>query len=85
MDSKSAVQISNPKTVEFQVVRTSVLPGLLKTVSCNKQMPLPIKVFEVTDVVLKNPEKGTCKSPQSLCISFKKKNNNNNNYASVDK
>lgn len=25
------VQIANPKTIEFEVVRTSLIPGLLKT------------------------------------------------------
>ncbi|KFM81187.1 Phenylalanine--tRNA ligase beta subunit, partial [Stegodyphus mimosarum] len=50
-----AVHISNPKTLEFQVVRTSLLPGLLKTINANKKMPLPIKLFEVSDVVVKDP------------------------------
>ncbi|KYN17975.1 PREDICTED: phenylalanine--tRNA ligase beta subunit [Trachymyrmex cornetzi] len=49
-----AVHISNPKTLEFQVVRTSLLPGLLKTISANKRMPLPHKLFEVSDVVLRD-------------------------------
>ena len=39
-----AVHIANPKTMEFQVARTSLLPGLLKTIQANKKMPLPIKV-----------------------------------------
>ncbi|KRT80914.1 hypothetical protein AMK59_6295 [Oryctes borbonicus] len=50
-----AVHISNPKTLEFQVCRTSLLPGILKTIAANKKMPLPIKIFEVSDVVLKDP------------------------------
>ncbi|CAG0893070.1 unnamed protein product [Cyprideis torosa] len=49
-----AVHISNPKTLEFQVCRTSLLPGLLKTLAANKKMPLPIRLFEVSDVVLKD-------------------------------
>lgn len=47
-----AVHISNPKTLEFQVARTSLLAGLLKTVASNKKMPLPLKLFEISDVVL---------------------------------
>jgi phenylalanyl-tRNA synthetase beta subunit len=43
--------ISNPKTVEFQTARYSLLPGLLKTIQANKGMPLPLKLFEVSDVV----------------------------------
>ncbi|MCP6508638.1 hypothetical protein NL478_28140, partial [Klebsiella pneumoniae] len=38
----------------FQVARTNLLSGLLKTTSANKKMPLPMKLFEVTDVVLKD-------------------------------
>ncbi|CAD6192222.1 unnamed protein product [Caenorhabditis auriculariae] len=49
-----AVHIGNPKTLEFQVARTSILPGLLKTLSSNRDMPLPLKLFELQDVVLKD-------------------------------
>merc|ERR1712025_135879 len=49
-----AVHISNPKTLEFQVARTSLLPGLMKTVEANRKMPLPLKLFEISDVVLKD-------------------------------
>ena len=28
---EECVEISNPKTIEFEVVRTSLIPGLLKT------------------------------------------------------
>ena len=51
-DGKSAVVISNPKTEEFQVCRTSLLPGLLKTLARNKSNPLPWKLFEVSDIVV---------------------------------
>jgi hypothetical protein len=36
-----------------QVARTALLPGLLKTVQANRKMPLPLKLFEISDVVLK--------------------------------
>jgi len=49
-----AVHIANPKTLEFQVARTALLPGLLKTVQANRKMPLPLKLFEISDVVLKD-------------------------------
>lgn len=47
-----AVEIANPKTSDFQIARTTLLPGLLKTVQSNLKMPLPFKLFEVSDVVL---------------------------------
>jgi len=53
-DGREAVVLSNPATIEFQVVRTSLLPGLLKTIRENRKQPLPMKVFEVSDVVKKD-------------------------------
>lgn len=63
-----AVHISNPKTLEFQVVRTLLLPGLLKTLAANKKMPLPMKLFEISDVVIqdKNAETGA-RNERRLC------------------
>lgn len=52
------VIVDNPKTLDFQVVRTTLIPGLLKSVSYNKSAPLPIKVFEISDVVLLDPNEG---------------------------
>ncbi|CAG8561672.1 beta subunit of phenylalanyl-tRNA synthetase [Rhizophagus irregularis] len=53
-DNSTAVKLENPKTLEYQVVRSSLLPGILKTVRENKKHALPIKVFEVSDIVLKD-------------------------------
>jgi phenylalanyl-tRNA synthetase beta chain len=50
-----AVVLANPKTVEYQIVRTSLLPGLLKTIRENRKHALPLRIFEVSDVVLKDP------------------------------
>jgi phenylalanyl-tRNA synthetase beta chain len=53
-DGETAVRIANPKTLEFQVVRTSLIPGLLKTIRENRSHALPIRVFETSDVVYKD-------------------------------
>lgn len=53
-DGKLVVKLANPKTAEYQVVRTSLLPGLLKTVRENQKHSMPIKVFEAGDIVLKD-------------------------------
>ena len=53
-DGKTAVKLANPKTAEYQIVRTSLLPGLLKTIRENKHHSVPIKVFEVSDVAFKD-------------------------------
>jgi phenylalanyl-tRNA synthetase beta chain len=53
-DGNTAIKLANPKTLEYQVVRTSLLPGLLKTIRENKKHSVPIKVFEVSDVAFKD-------------------------------
>jgi len=49
-----AVTLSNPANVEYQMVRTHLLPGLLKTISHNKYRK-SLKIFEISDVVFQNP------------------------------
>lgn len=53
-DGNTAVKLANPKTIEFQVIRTSLLPGILKTIRENKGHGVPIKIFEVGDVAFKD-------------------------------
>ena len=53
-DGKTAVVLANPKTAEYQIVRTSLLPGLLKSVRENRKHTLPLRVFEVSDVAVKD-------------------------------
>ncbi|KAH7726362.1 hypothetical protein AAVH_06163 [Aphelenchoides avenae] len=50
----NAVRIANPKTLDFQVARNTLLTGLLKTLACNLDQPLPLKLFEVQDIVVKD-------------------------------
>ena len=56
-DGNTAVRLQNPKTQEYQIVRTSLVPGLLKCVRENKHHRVPIKVFEVSDVAFKDTSK----------------------------
>ncbi|KAF8205096.1 phenylalanyl-tRNA synthetase subunit beta [Pholiota molesta] len=53
-DGNTVVKIANPKTLEFQVVRTTLIPGLLKTIRENRSHALPIKIFETSEVVFKD-------------------------------
>ncbi|XP_039114555.1 phenylalanine--tRNA ligase beta subunit, cytoplasmic [Dioscorea cayenensis subsp. rotundata] len=52
VDAGNAVIIANPRSSEFQVVRNSLMSGLLKTLRHNKDHAKPIKIFEVGDVVI---------------------------------
>ncbi|KAM0687094.1 phenylalanine--tRNA ligase subunit beta [Conglomerata obtusa] len=51
------VTLSNPKSLECEVVRNSLLPGILKSIHSNQHTGVPMKVFEVSDVVLINNDK----------------------------
>mmetsp|Transcript_25811 Transcript_25811/g.55292 ORF Transcript_25811/g.55292 Transcript_25811/m.55292 type:complete len:614 (-) Transcript_25811:278-2119(-) len=53
---ETAVTIGNPKTLDFEVCRTSLLPCALKTLAANKDAPVPVKLFEVSDVILVSDE-----------------------------
>ena len=47
-----------PPHILPQIARTSLLPGVLKTAASNKNMPLPLKLFEISDIVVADPDKG---------------------------
>ena len=53
-DDGKCVRLQNPKTAEYQIVRTSLIPGLLKTIRENRRHAVPMRVFEVSDVVFKD-------------------------------
>ncbi|CAA6660952.1 unnamed protein product [Spirodela intermedia] len=55
-DGKTSVIIENPRSSEFEAVRTTLMPGLLKSVKHNMDHPRPIKIFEVGDVVFLDEE-----------------------------
>lgn len=50
----AAVSLSNPANKEYEVIRTTLLPGLLKTVQHNKSASFTsgFRLFEISDVVL---------------------------------
>lgn len=70
-DDSAVVTLANPKTTEYQVVRTSLVPGILKTIKENKNHSLPIKVFETGDIVYKVPElERRAKNQRNWCAAF---------------
>nr|APR63943.1 phenylalanyl-tRNA synthetase beta chain family protein [Populus tomentosa] len=56
-DRSSAVIIGNPRSSDFEAVRTSLMPGALKIIGHNKDHPKPIKIFEVGDVAFLDDSK----------------------------
>uniref|UniRef100_UPI00358E766A phenylalanine--tRNA ligase beta subunit-like n=1 Tax=Myxine glutinosa TaxID=7769 RepID=UPI00358E766A len=54
-----------------QVARTSLIPGLLKTAAANKQVALPMRLFEISDVVLKDLDTDVgSRNERRLCALF---------------
>lgn len=51
-NGETSVVLSNPATAEFEVARTNLISGLLRTIYYNSKLPLPLKVFEISDIVL---------------------------------
>jgi phenylalanyl-tRNA synthetase beta chain len=45
------VTIQNPRTEDFTMLRTSLIPALLTTLRNNKHRDLPQRIFEISDVV----------------------------------
>jgi len=67
----TTVVLSNPATTEFEVVRTSLLPCLLKTLHSNKDVPLPLAVYEVSDVVMLDNESDVgATNKRQLCAVY---------------
>ena len=65
------VQLSNPKTQEFEIVRTSLMPGLLKCLNFNRKNPIPQKVFEISDCVVLDPESDTgARNVRKICALY---------------
>src|SRR5688572_14926177 len=50
-DGTTGVVLSNPKSTDYQMVRTSLLPGLLNSLKNNIKIGIPLKIFEISDIV----------------------------------
>ncbi|KAJ1457851.1 hypothetical protein M885DRAFT_514345 [Pelagophyceae sp. CCMP2097] len=55
-EAHKAVVLSNPASEDFEIVRTTLLVGALKTLCCNKRHAVRngLKLFEVSDVVVRS-------------------------------
>jgi phenylalanyl-tRNA synthetase beta chain len=54
-----AVQLANPKTIQFEMVRTTLIPGLLKVFQSNTDESVPQRIFEVSDIVVLDESRDT--------------------------
>lgn len=68
--STPAIALKNPKSMECEVVRTSMLASLLKCIFSNQHYPPPIKIFEVSDVCLTDRSSDTgARNSRRLCMA----------------
>ena len=53
-----AASLANPANIEYEVVRTTLIPGALKSLAHNKDISHKngVKLFEISDVVLPTTE-----------------------------
>ncbi len=58
VDMTQAVSLSNPANIEYEVIRTTLVPGLFKVLENNKAASFTsgFKIFEISDVVLKDSD-----------------------------
>jgi phenylalanyl-tRNA synthetase beta chain len=50
------VKLANPVSIEYTIMRTDLLPCLVKNLAENKHESFPQRLFEVSDVVAQNPK-----------------------------
>ena len=53
------VELENPKTIEYTICRSWLMPCLMKTLSRNRHREYPQRIFEVDDVVLLDEDSET--------------------------
>ncbi len=74
--NKKAVKIRNPISEEHTIVRTSIIPSLLNFLKINKHKEMPLKVFEVGDVVYIEDSKIVERRRAGACIMHSRANFN---------
>ena len=67
----SSAKIFYSSCKEFEYMRSSLIPGILKSIEANKFNQLPYRIFEISDVVLidKNNEVGAA-NRRKLCFAY---------------
>lgn len=69
VNTEEAITLSNPKTPEYQQVRTSMIPGLIKVLNSNQKESLPQRIFEISDcAVIDNTTDTGARNIRKICI-----------------
>jgi phenylalanyl-tRNA synthetase beta chain len=68
LQAEEVVEVENPISVEYSVLRNRLLPGVLSFLSYNRHVTYPQRVFECGDVVIIDKETPTrCVNRRKLC------------------
>lgn len=51
---ETCVVLAAPKSRDFEIGRTSLIPGLLKSLRTNRSASLPMRIFQIDDVMLRD-------------------------------
>ncbi len=54
INDQNFLKVSNPMTENYEYIRASIIPNLLKSESVSSNFPYPHKIFEIGKVALKN-------------------------------
>ncbi len=68
------VDIENPKSMDYSVIRDKLFPGLLNLLNINRRRGLPVKIFEIGDVIVSGNQES------HLCIFY---NNSRAAYSDI--
>ena len=70
-EDDKTVKIFYSKTKEFEYMRSSLIPCILKSIEGNKANQLPFRLFEISDVVLINKDDETgASNRRKLCFAY---------------
>jgi phenylalanyl-tRNA synthetase beta chain len=68
------VTITNPKSLDYSVIRDKLYPGILSLLAINKRRKLPLKIFEIGQVVVSGNQEN------HLCVLY---NNSKATYSDI--
>jgi phenylalanyl-tRNA synthetase beta chain len=68
------VSIENPKSLDYSMIRDKLFPGILSLLSINRRRKLPVKIFEIGDVIVSGNQEN------HLCVLF---NNSRASYSDI--
>ncbi len=70
----SCVVLAAPQSSDFEICRTSLMAGLLKALKTNRAAALPLRVFQVDDVVLRDATTDTgARNERRICAAYTNK------------